>query len=129
MSWAIFLNHVPVDWPFRDGPGWLLKRSREEWQILRASIDVDNPVPLGLVRDTEDLFSNHQVLAIGYDADNESAGTIHLYDLNCPDEVSSISFTFGEEMLLAQESCGGVAPLRGFFCDRYEAHDPSETLS
>jgi hypothetical protein len=82
-----------------------------------------------LVRDTEDPFSNHQVLAIGYEADNESAGTIHFYDANCPDGVSSIGITFGEEMLLAQESCGGVAPLRGFFCDRYEPHDPSEALS
>jgi hypothetical protein len=129
VSWAIFLNYVPANWPFRGGPRWLLKRSRQEWEILKASIDDGDPVPLGLVRDTEDLFSNHQVLAIGYDTDPERAGTIHLYDPNCPDKISSIRFTFGEEMLLAQESCGGVAPLRGFFCDHYEPHDPSEALS
>jgi hypothetical protein len=52
-----------------------------------------------------------------------------LYDLNCPDKVSSISFTFDEAMLPARESCSGPAPLRGFFCDRYEPHDPSGVLN
>jgi hypothetical protein len=81
------------------------------------------------VRDTEDLFSNHQVLAIGYDVEGEETSTVHLYDPNCPNRVSTISFTFGEEVLLARESCGGVAPLRGFFCDHYEPHDPSAALN
>jgi hypothetical protein len=129
VSWAIFLNYVPMNWPFQGGSRWLLRRSREEWETLKASIDVGNPVPLGLVRDTEDLFSNHQVLVVGYDAPPGHPTTIHLYDPNCPDKVSSITFTFGEEMLLAQESCGGIAPLRGFFCDHYDPRDPSEALS
>ena len=75
-DWVIPLNHVPAIWPFRGGAGGLLTRTEREWSKLIAKLDVGDPVPLMLVRDTEEVFSNHQVLANGYEQTREDRGTI-----------------------------------------------------
>jgi hypothetical protein len=128
LAWLIILNHIPSAWPFRGGAGWLLARSKEEWENLKASIGAGEPVPIGLVRDTQNIFDNHQVLAIDYGETDTAHGVIYLYDPNCPDEVSTIELEFGEQMLDGQESCGAPAPLRGFFCEAYALSDPREAL-
>ncbi len=128
LVWLVFLNHVPLAWPFRGRAGWLLARSKKEWRKLRASVDAGEPVPIGLVRDTEDVYENHQVLAIGYDEADETRGTIYLYDPNCPDKVSTIGIEFGRQQLDGQESCQAKASLRGFFCEVYRPTDPSEVI-
>jgi len=128
MAWLIFLNHVPSVWPFRGGTAWLLARSKKEWKKLRASVDGDDPVPIGLVRGTRRVYDNHQVLAIGYDETGEAGGTIYLYEPNCPNRESTICFEFGEQLLDGQESCGAGAPLRGFFCEAYTPCDPTKAV-
>ena len=128
LAWVIVLNYVPPVWPFRGGTRWLLARSKEEWRKLKASVDGGKPVPIGLVRDTKNIYDNHQVLAIGYDEADETHGTIYLYDPNCPDEVSTIKIKFGEQLLDGQEDCPTRAPLRGFFCEAYTPCEPTEAI-
>jgi len=128
LAWLIALNHIPQSWPFGGGTSWLLARSKEEWKKLKASVDAGEPIPVGLVRDTKNVYDNHQVLAIGYDEADEAHGTIHLYDPNCPDEVSTISIEFGEQLLDGRETCDPSVRLRGFFCETYTPCDPTEAL-
>jgi len=60
-----------------------------EWPALRATVDLGQLCPLGLMRTASgspwQLTQNHQVLAFGYDAaDDGSAFTIRIYDPNHP---------------------------------------------
>jgi hypothetical protein len=128
LAWLIALNYVPQVPLFRGGAAWLLDQSREEWVKLKTFVDADEPIPLGLVRDTENVYNNHQVLAIGYDETDEAPGTIYLYDPNCPDKESAISISFGERLLNGRESCDVPWPLRGFYCEGYKPSDPTEAL-
>lgn len=128
MAWLITLNYIPQGRLFRGGSARLLARSKEEWARLKAFVDAGEPIPLGLVRDTENVYYNHQVLAIGYDKMDEAHGTIYLYDPNCPDKESSISIEFGQRLLDGRESCNAPAPLRGFYCEGYKPSDPTEAL-
>lgn len=124
LAWLVTLNYIPSAWPLQGGAAWLLAHSMEEWRRLKASVDVGRPVPIGLVRDTKHVYDNHQVLATGYDQADGTHGTIYLYDPNCPDQESTIRVEFGPLLLNGQESCGALAPLRGFFCETYIPRDP-----
>lgn len=126
--WLFLLNYMPAIWPFPGGPAWLLARSQKEWNGLKASLDRGKLVPLGLVRDTKNLFDNHQVLAIDYEEKDEVEGTVYAYDPNCPDQVSTISLKFGQRSLDGQESGNPSVILRGFFCEAYKPADPSEAV-
>jgi hypothetical protein len=127
LAWVIALKHVPHSWPFRGGPAWLLAQSKEEWQKLKSSLDQGEPTPIGLVRDSGNVYDDHQVLAIGYDQ-RADGGTITVYDPNCPDVESTIDITFGEHQLVGDESCGSPLPLLGFFCETYEPRHPPERI-
>ena len=128
LIWMIWLKFMPWGWPFHGGPGWLTRESQKEWGKLKASIDAGNPIPLGLVRDSTSVFDNHQVLAIGYDEEDEDHGTIYLYDPNCPGQRSTIRVGFVSTVLEAEESCPGSQPLRGFFCEEYEPEEPRKGI-
>ena len=128
MAWMIIMNRVPAK-PLGGGPAWLLSQSREEWSKLKASIDDGEPVPILLVRHTDNVYGNHQVLAIGYDGVGIDGGTIEVYDPNCHDEVNTIELEVDDDVLNGEESCGSDhPPLRGFFCQAYEPSDPSDAL-
>ncbi len=126
VTWLVVLNYIPQLWPFRGGAARLLEWSKEEWEKIKVFVDSGEPVPIALVRDTENIYDNHQVLATGYDQVDEARGTIYLYDPNCPNRASSISVEFGLSLLDGRESCEGPAPLRGFFCEGYQASVPPE---
>jgi hypothetical protein len=119
LAWLLALHYVPRFWPFRGGTGWLLARSKAEWKELRASVDRGEPVIIGLVRDTKNVYENHQVLVIGYENVDDARSTMTLYDPNCPGGESTIRIQFGEQQLDGWESCGAEASLRGFFCETY----------
>ena len=58
----------------------------DEWPDVRSELDAGRLCPLGLVtvesRNPMDLGANHQVLAYGYDLDDDSHLTLHVYDPN-----------------------------------------------
>jgi hypothetical protein len=95
------------------------------WRHLKRHIDAGEPWPIGLVGTTKDPFTNHQVLACGYDERGDGRGTIYIYDMNCPGAEQTIELDFRGESLLADESCpGGRGSLRGFFCEDYTPSQP-----
>jgi hypothetical protein len=128
MAWLITLNYVPTPRPFRGGAARLLARSKEEWNKVKTGVDAGEPVPIGLTRDTRNVYDNHQVLAIGYEEADGNHGTIYLYDPNCPDRESALRLEFGEQVLDGRESCGAETPLRGFFCETYTPGDPTDVI-
>ena len=130
LAWLVFLNYAPSRWPFRGGPRWLLSRSSEEWRRLKPLLDAGEPMPIGLVRATEYVFDNHQVLAVGYQQVGPTQTEIRLYDPNYPDQESAIHLEFtapgpGSELLNLEESRHPARPLRGFFRERYTHSDPA----
>ncbi len=125
VAWLVRLNYVPHAWPLRGGRAWLLARSREEWRKLKAGLDAGRPLPIGLVRKTDNVYDNHQVLAVGYEETDGAQGIIHVYDPNCPDADSVIHLDFGRRALHGHESCGQGPSLRGFFCETYAPQDPA----
>ena len=125
VAWHFLLRYVPSGWPFGGGTGWLLAWSKREWRKLKSWLDEDRLVPVGLVRDTENIFDDHQVVAFDYEAEEgEAGGKIYLYDPNCPGDRSVIEIEFGERMLRCTRGCDPATPLRGFFCEAYGAVEP-----
>jgi hypothetical protein len=128
LAWLILLNFVPSSRPFNGGSGRLAAMTMREWDLIRSRLDSGRPVPLGLVRDTKNVFENHQVLAIGYEQESERQGTVFAYDPNCPGVESTIQFTFDGERSVFQESCRAATALRGFFGETYSPADPREAV-
>jgi hypothetical protein len=128
LEWKARLCLLPKVWPFDAGPRALRNRSRSEWRTLRARLDAGEPTPLGLVGELSDPFLDHQVLAYGYEDADDARGTILVYDSNCPNAPQTITFDLRGETLVATESCERRRdnPLRGFFCESYEAAAPPQ---
>lgn len=125
LAWMAVLHLIPAWAPFQGGAPWLLARSREEWSRLRERLDAGQPVPLGLVGETKDPFSDHQVLAYGYESTDPEHGRIFVYDMNCPGGRRTIEIDLTGPFLRAQEDCaGGRGALRGFFCETYVPASP-----
>jgi len=53
---------------------------------------------------------------------------IEIYDPNCPQVLSTITFALEGKELQAQESCKASQDLMGFLCDDYEPIDPRPYL-
>ena len=129
LVWMAQLHYIPSWWPFKGGPAWLVNESKKEWAKLKRSIDDGKPIPLGLVRNTISVFDNHQVLALGYEEEDEDTGVIYLYDPNCPGQESAIRVHFAGKVLWVEETCRGTSELRGFFCEDYQFADPRDALA
>jgi len=107
----------------------------DEWPEVRAELDAGRLCPLGLVtvesRNPKDLGANHQVLAYGYDLDDDATLTIHVYDPNTGPATADdvwLKLSVGDA-----DSPGAVEhdinighPIRGFFRVSYAAKDPAE---
>ncbi len=90
---------------------------------------------MGLVtvesRNPMDLGHNHQVLAYGYDLDDDSNLTIRVYDPNTAPSRSDdvwLKLPIGDPGTPAafEHNINMSHPLRGFFEVGYEAKDPGD---
>ncbi len=106
----------------------------EEWPKVKADVDSGHLSPLGLVTvfspNPADLGQNHQVLAYGYDLDDQQNLTLHVYDPNTdPSAADSVELSLN----LSQPSSASpikhnvniAHPVRGFVRVDYSPHDPS----
>lgn len=97
------------------------KTKIEEFSKLKKSIDMGNPVVLGLIgaRKASEITKNHQVVAYGYESDSDNI-KVYIYDSNYPDkevvlESSCHNCTF-------RSSSG--QEWRGFFVQEYHVKTP-----
>lgn len=97
------------------------KTKIEEFPKLKKSIDMGNPVVLGLIgaRKATDITKNHQVVAYGYESDSDII-KVYIYDSNFPDKevtLESSCYNCNIKSSTGQE-------WRGFFVQEYHAKKP-----
>ena len=73
----------------RFSAGLTARTVEQEWPRIRADLDAGRPAALGVVKvegwDIRKIAQNHQVMAYGYDLDEEkNEATIRIYDPNYP---------------------------------------------
>lgn len=97
------------------------KTKMEEFPKLIKSIDAGKPVVIGLIgaRKASDITKNHQVVAYGYESDNDIM-KIYIYDSNFPNKE-----------IILQSKCSDCSfktsagqEWRGFFVQEYHAKKP-----
>jgi len=107
----------------------------DEWPKVRAALDGGQLCPLGLVtvesRNPGDLGANHQVLAYGYDLDDDSILTIRVYDPNTPPSRADdvwVRLSVGDPASpgAVEHNVNISRSIRGFFLVPYTAKDPDE---
>ena len=130
LLWMAVL-HLIDDPIFHAGARWLVNRSHEEFKAVRQHIDQGQPWPIVLIGDRQDPFSNHQVLAYGYEDMGSDAGLMYVYDNNCPNKECIIEMDFAHSVLVIGSQCetcqatvDGSGLLHGFFCSNYKDKRP-----
>ena len=98
-----------------------------QWPRVRAELDADRPVPLGVVtvasRRPGELKHNHQVLAYAYDRDGDEV-TLRVYDPNQgPRDDIAIRFRLAGPPGFAH-NLDLDRPVRGFFHTGYRPKRP-----
>jgi hypothetical protein len=126
-GWLPFLKQRGVTW----------RTIVEEWPAIRAELDAGHLACIGLIAvasaNPADLGKNHQVMAYGYDVDDDWNLTLHLYDPNTPnyaaDDVKlSLSLRDPTKPAKIAHNVGIELPIRGFFMTKYTYHDPTGHL-
>ena len=115
---------LAADQPTWADPGVLARTRDEALPRLRRRLDAGRPVVLGLVAATtlEDLASNHQVVAYGYEVDDATgAMRITVYDPDRPDQEVLLSAEPSHPYL---ESSASDEPWRGCFVQDYLPERP-----
>jgi hypothetical protein len=117
--------HLPVTgaryyrWMLRDDTD-VAARTRRELVAIRAKLERDEPVPLGLVTtksaDPRHLARNHQVLAYAIEGQ-----TIQVYDPN-HGQQDDVTIAVTPDGLRHNVAIG--YPIRGFFRVAYQARNP-----
>lgn len=106
----------------------------EEWPKVKADIDSGHPAPLGLVTvfssNPAGLGQNHQVLAYGYDLDDNEDLTLHVYDPNTDPSTADgvmlkLNLSHPSNPSPISHNINIVHPVRGFVRVDYTPHDPS----
>lgn len=110
-------------------------RTASAWARVRAELDQGRPAALGLVRARSlnplTLARNHQVLAYGYDLDEDTGALrIPVYDPNHPnDDGPALDLRLGRDEVVGEIGyVQGERPVRGFFLTRYRPADPTSAL-
>jgi hypothetical protein len=110
-------------------------RTAMAWTRVRAELDLGRPAALGLVRARSvnplTLARNHQVLAYGYDLDEDSGALrIPVYDPNHPDDDGpALRLRLGGDQVRGEiDYVEGERSVRGFFLTRYRSADPISGL-
>jgi hypothetical protein len=106
----------------------------EEWPKVKADIDSGHLSPLGLVTvfspNPADLGHNHQVLAYGYELDDNENLTLHVYDPNTKSSeadgvVLKLNLSHPSNASPIEHHINISHDVRGFIRVDYSPHDPS----
>jgi hypothetical protein len=116
-----------LDWAAREDNSLALSVAGWEAPKLRQQLDTVEPAVLALIRvgGVTHLMENHQVVATGYDFNDETKEmVVYLYDPNHPGETPSLTMNLTRPsagIALAQST---DEPVRGFFVIGYGAQTP-----
>jgi hypothetical protein len=121
--------------PDADGPfglrGVRTRTFAQEWAKVRRDLEAGQPSPLGLIRtrslDPIALGANHQVLAYGYDLDEDGRLAIQVYDPNHSGD-DDLALEGNVDRRTGFAYVAGEAPVRGFFRSNYRPRDPRRAL-
>ena len=123
-----------------DTPSGTQKRTLDEFEKIRTRLNRFTPVPIGLLyvkwADSNQVWQNHQVLALGYTRDAQNHILLHIYDPNYPlrddvfIEAERVPVGGGEFGLRVQQRIGStVKKLYAFFAMPYQAVIPPVDLA
>ncbi len=108
------------------------------WPKVRSDIDADHPSPLGLVTvhttDLKQIGKCHQVLAYGYQVDDDQTVTLQIYDPNTHHDRADdvwIAFSAAHPHTVSPITCNINIPmstLHGFFRSGYSAKKPPPSV-
>jgi hypothetical protein len=118
-----------IEWMLRNDLDVGRLTARFEMPKVRSRLENGKPVVLGLIRvhSGQKPTDNHQVLAVGYDFDDQTnLMTILLYDPNHPGEEPSMLVDISHPSQGIAISQSTVDPLRAFFLISYKAHKPPQ---
>jgi hypothetical protein len=116
-----------LDWTAREDNSLALSVAGWEAPKLRKQLDTVEPAVLALIRvgGITHLMDNHQVVATGYDFDDETNEmVVYLYDPNYPGEMPTLTMNLTKPsagIALAQST---DEPVRGFFVIGYGRQTP-----
>ncbi|HEY7047349.1 MAG TPA: hypothetical protein VH373_09020 [Jatrophihabitantaceae bacterium] len=94
-----------------------------ELQRAADALDAGRPVPIGLVA-PGNLFSSHQVVAIGIDA-GDATCILYLYDCRSPGVTATLTVTPAKPNCVLDAPGDASEPWRVFFVERYEPRTPA----
>jgi hypothetical protein len=106
-----------------------------EWPAIRDDLDHNRPCPLGLIKvesvDPLKVGDNHQVLAYGYELDEDSGDLkVSVYDPNCPDvDDVTLAVNVSDPANPSRVAYSADPAGRGFFRTPYTAADPADVLA
>jgi hypothetical protein len=107
------------------GPKSLLNSSKDEWSRIKSTLDLQTACPVGcLFEDSASVFSDHQILAIGY---HDSTSMLTVWDNNQGPHERELFFDFtGGELQVSNFL--NDRPLKGIFLEAYSPHQPPASL-
>lgn len=106
-----------------------LALSVARWEVpkLRKLLDTGEPAVLALIRvkGIPLVMNNHQVVATGYDFDDETNEmVVHLYDPNRPGETPTLTMNLAKPSAGIAPAPSADGPVRGFFVIGYGPQAP-----
>ena len=109
------------------GPHKLLEPTKKEWTRIKARLDAEAAVPIGLIRKNKKLlWDQHQVLAVGYTDNGLGEGTLDIWDNNDGDSGKKLFLDFrGEELAVTGSD---DLQLAGIFLEVYDCRQPPLSL-
>jgi hypothetical protein len=116
-----------IEWMLRNDLDVSRLTARSEVPKLRTRLEAGQPVVLGLIRvhTGQSPTENHQVLATGYDFDEQTnLVTIYLYDPNHPGEGPTLLLNISQPSQGINISQSTGEALRAFFVINYKKQKP-----
>ena len=104
-----------------NGRAWCM--IRQEWPVIKLTLDAGQACPLGLVRilstDLKELGENHQVMAYGYDLSGTDL-TLYIYDPNYHnDDTITLKLSTADPEHATPVAYSSGEPVYCFFHTRY----------
>jgi hypothetical protein len=113
------------------GPHKLLDPTKKEWEKIKARLDDEAAVPIGLIfKDKALLWEQHQVLAVGYTDNGLGRATLDIWDNKNGNVGQTLRLDFrGDELAVTGAGVSGDnLQIAGIFSEVYKRRRPPLSL-